>query len=62
MKNTIQLLRNNGTYVTRSLSANATIEDVVCIVNATLGRHLAVRHTPWYKRLLARLRSPKKAA
>jgi hypothetical protein len=56
----IRIMRSNGTYVAKPLNAPATVEDVISIVNATLGRHLAVRHSPWHKRLFARLRSKRR--
>lgn len=38
----------------KALTAKATIGEVIEIVNATLARHIEVRHRPWWKRWLPR--------
>jgi hypothetical protein len=45
---------------TKNYRDKATIEDVVNIVNATLYNHIQRRHTPWYRRAIARMRAPKR--
>lgn len=47
--------QRHGPKLTRKPNDLATMADVVRIVNAATAKHIASRHTPWYRKLFNKL-------